>query len=237
MALELQSPDGGARAITLSADCAVARPSSPLSTARTPRGYALIRFNNSLGDTATVSAFDQVLDGMQEEPGLIIDLRDTPSGGNSTVALGILGRFIGTRAPYQMHRIPVYGRPDVERVWLEEASPQGPSPYTKPVVLIADHWTGSMGEGIAVGFDALNRATVVGTDLGRLNGSVETVTLKHTHVRVNIPEEQIFHVNGVPRHEWSPPVLVDLIATLGLADPELAAAERVLSDLIAKGNR
>jgi C-terminal processing protease CtpA/Prc len=236
VALELQSPNGAKRSITLSADCAVDRPASPLSAARTPRGYGLIRFNNSLGDTATVSAFDQVLDGMKEAPGLIVDLRDTPSGGNSTVALGILGRFIHTRAPYQMHRIPNYGRPDVERVWLEEVSPRGPFSYTKPVVIIADHWTGSMGEGIAVGFDGLKRAIVVGTSLGRLNGSVETITLNRTHVSVNIPEEQIFHVNGVPRHEWTPPVLVDLVATRGQADPELAAAERLLANLIAAGS-
>jgi C-terminal processing protease CtpA/Prc len=86
--LELLSPNGAKRSITLSADCAVDRPASPLSAARTPRGYGLIRFNNSLGDTATVSAFDQVLNGMKEAPGLIVDLRDTPSGGNSTVGRG-----------------------------------------------------------------------------------------------------------------------------------------------------
>jgi len=58
--------------------------------------------------------------------------------------------------------------------------------------------------------------------------------LDRTHVSVNIPEEQIFHVNGVPRHEWNPPVLVDLVATRGQADPELAAAERVLTSRIAE---
>ena len=88
----------------------------------------------------------------------------------------------------------------------------------------------------AVGFDGLKRAIVVGTSLGRLNGSVETVALNRTHVSVNIPEEQIFHVNGVPRHKWTPPVLVDLVATRGQADPELAAAERLLANLIAEGS-
>jgi carboxyl-terminal processing protease len=235
VALELRLPNGSQRSVNISADCAVDRVTAPVSAERTTRGYGLIRFNNSLGDTATVSAFDKALDGIKDAPGLIVDLRDTPSGGNSTVALGILGRFIQRRSPYQMHRIPNYGRPDVERVWLEEASPRGPYTYTKPVVILADHWTGSMGEGIALGFDALERAIVVGTSLGRLNGSVETVWLDRTHVGVNIPEEQIFHVNGVPRHEWNPPVLVDLVATRGQADPELAAAERVLTSRIAEG--
>jgi hypothetical protein len=133
-----------------------------------------------------------------------------------------------------MHRIPNFGRSDVERVWLEEVTPRAPFQYNKPVVVLADHWTGSMGEGIASGFDGLNRAIVVGTQLGRLNGSVEAVTLEHTHVVVKIPEEQIFHVSGVPRHQWNPPVLVDLVATRGRADPELAMAEKVLKDQLAR---
>jgi hypothetical protein len=56
-----------------------------------------------------------------------------------------------------------------------------------------------MGEGMASGLDGLHRAVVVGTSLGRLNGSVQSVLLEHTPVVVNIPEEQIFHVSGVPR--------------------------------------
>jgi C-terminal processing protease CtpA/Prc len=231
--LQLKAPNQDARSIALKADCAVDRPQFPVSVARTTRGYGLIRFNNSLGDTVTVSAFDQALDALKHAPGLILDLRDTPSGGNSTVALGILGRFIEKRAPYQMHRIPNYGRPDVERVWLEEASPRGPFTYTKPLIVLADHWTGSMGEGIAVGLDGLKRAIVVGTSLGRLNGSVQSVTLDRTRVSVNIPEEQIFHVNGVPRHEWNPPVLVDLVETRGQVNPELATAERLMADRLA----
>jgi C-terminal processing protease CtpA/Prc len=231
--IDLRTPDRVVRSIALESDCRVDRPETLVTFERVPSGYGLIRFNNSLGNTDTVTAFDHALATLRDVPGLIIDLRDIPSGGNSTVALGVLGRFVGRRAPYQMHRIPNFGRPDVERVWLEEVTPRGPFQYTKPVVVLADHWTGSMGEGIAVGFDALHRAIVVGTSLARLNGSVQTVTLEHTHINVNIPEEQIFHVNGVPRHEWNPPVLVDLVATRGQADAELAMAEKVLRNQLA----
>lgn len=233
--LELRTPDVADRSISLESDCKVNRPETPITVLRTPGGNGLIRFNNSLGDPDTVTAFDDALATLRDAPGLIVDLRDTPSGGNSTVALGILGRFVEHRAPYQMHRIPKFGRPDVERVWLEEVTPRGPFQYNKPVVVLADHWTGSMGEGMASGFDGLHRAIVVGTPLGRLNGSVEDVTLNHTHVVVKIPEEQIFHVSGVPRHEWIPPVLVDLVASRGQADPELATAEKVLNDELARG--
>ena len=232
--LELRRPDKTLLSVTLATDCRVDRPASPLSFRRLPGGFALIRFNNRFGDVDTVTAFDAALATVQDAQGLILDLRDIPSGGNTTVALGVLGRFVSHRAPYQMHRIPNFGRPDVERVWLEEVTPRGPFAYTKPVVVLADHWTGSMGEGVAVGFDALRRAVVVGTSLGRLNGAVQTTTLEHTHVEINLPEEQIFHVNGVARHEWNPPVLVDLVANRGEADPELSTAERILRKAVTK---
>lgn len=227
--LSLRAPGGATRTVRLECDCEVERAQEPVSARRLPSGHGLIRFNNSLGDTATVAAFDAALASLHDVPALIVDLRDTPSGGNSTVALGVLGRFIDHRAPYQMHRIPAYGLPDVERTWLEEASPRGPFQYTGRVVVLADHWTGSMGEGMASGFDALGRATVVGTSLGRLNGSIQGIELAHTHVAVKIPEEQIFHVGGTPRHEWNPPVLVDLVAARGQEDAELAKAEEILS--------
>jgi C-terminal processing protease CtpA/Prc len=235
--LDLRTPDKAVRSVRLASDCKIDRPEALVSSRRLPSGYGLIRFNNSFGNADTVTAFDQALATLRDVPGLIVDLRDIPSGGTSTVALGVLGRFVARRAPYQMHRIPNFGRPDVERVWLEEVTPRGPFQYTKPVVVLADHWTGSMGEGVAVGFDALHRAEVVGTSLGRLNGSVQTVTLEHTHVKVNIPEEQIFHVNGTPRHEWNPPVLVDLVAERGQSDAELAVAEKVLRNQLVKSGR
>lgn len=233
--MSLRTPEGRVYEATV-ADCRVERPQEPVTTRRTAAGFGWIRFNNSLGDVATVAAFDAALASLADSPGLIVDLRDTPSGGNSTVALGVLGRFVTERGPYQRHRIPAYGLPDVEREWLEEVTPRG-RPYLGPVVVLADHWTGSMGEGIASGFDGLRRALVLGTPMGRLNGSVESVRLRRTGLVVQFPQEQIFHVDGTPRHQWDPPRLVDLIATRGEADPELAAGERALEAAVAGAQR
>jgi carboxyl-terminal processing protease len=140
-------------------------------------------------------------------PGLILDLRDVPSGGNTSVALGILGRFVTQRLPYQRHRIPAYAQPDVERNWVEEVAPRGPFAYRGRLVVLVDAWTGSLGEGIAIGLDAMQRATVVGTPMAGLAGAVDSVTLPATGVRVQFPTEQLFHIDGTPRHEWKPPVL------------------------------
>ena len=41
-------------------------------------------------------------------------------------------------------------------------------PLASPVVVLVDHWTGSMGEGIAIGMDGLKRATIVGTEMAGL---------------------------------------------------------------------
>ena len=190
-------------------------------------GY--IRFNNSLGDQGTVAEFDRAMLEMRSTNGLILDLRDTPSGGDSAVALGILGRFTTKLVPYQRHRIPLYGQPDVERNWVEMAAPRGPFAYTAPLVVLVDHWTGSMGEGIAIGFDAMHRATVVGTPMAHLAGAVSDDKLPRTGVDVAYATEQTFHVNGTPRQAWVPPVLVTEPVT-ATQDPILARAIGLLTN-------
>ena len=110
--------------------------------------------------------------------------------------------------PYQRHRIPNYGQSDVERNWVEFVAPRGPFAYTAPVVLLVNHWTGSMGEGMAIGFDAMHRAVVVGTPMAHLAGAVSEDKLPQTGAVIAYATEQIFHVDGTPRQNWLPPVLV-----------------------------
>jgi carboxyl-terminal processing protease len=203
------SREGRLLDVTLPAQRRFDRPAGPVSVATTPEGFAVIRFNNSLGDQATVAAFDAALASVRRAPALILDLRDVPSGGGSTIALGILGRFVAERLPYQRHRIPRWGQADVERNWVEEVAPRGPFTYRRPLAVLVDHWTGSMGEGMAVGIDGMRRGTVIGTRMGRLAGAGGDSTLPRTGLQVTLPEEQVFHINGCPRHQWVPPVLVD----------------------------
>ena len=173
-------------------------------------GY--IRINNSLGDTELVKQFDLALNMLRSTRGLILDLRDTPSGGNTTVARGMMGRFISRDMPYQKHSIPAeelrYG---IKRSWIELVSPKGEFTYKAPVVVLVNHWTGSMGEGIAIGMDGMKRATVVGTGMARLAGATSGIKLPHTGIGVTFPTEKLFHVNGTPREKFVPPVYVDLL--------------------------
>jgi C-terminal processing protease CtpA/Prc len=173
----------------------------------------------------------------------LLDLRDVPSGGDSSVALGIMGRFVHTPLAYQRHRIPNYGQADVERNWLELVAPRGPFTYDAPVVVLVDHWTGSMGEGMAIGLDAMGRALVVGTPMAHLAGAVSDFTLPRTGIDVAFATEQLYHVNGKPRQDWLPPVLLPdtapevLPGASAAADPVLARGLAELQRLIARAGK
>lgn len=203
-------------------------------------GVGYVRVNNSLGETELVKQFDEALARLRDTRALILDLRDTPGGGNTTVARGIMGRFVRRELPYQKHSLPSEERRyGTKRSWLELVSPRGPFVYDAPVVVLVNHWTGSMGEGIAVGMDGTGRAVVVGTEMARLAGAATSgVRLPHTGVGVTFPVEKLFHVNGTPRERFVPPVYVDLSrrGSRPGADPILEAGLRRLRAMLrAKG--
>ncbi len=180
------------------------RPTEVVTARRLDEGLAYIRFNNSLGSDLTVKAFDAELDRSKDAKGLILDLRDTPSGGNSTVARGIMGRLVTAGGPYQVHELVAEARSSgIRRRWIEYAMPRG-VPFTAPVVVLVGRWTGSMGEGIAIGIHALRGAPVVGTPMARLLVALGEVKLPASGIVVRIPTEKLFHVDGTPREAFVP---------------------------------
>ncbi|HJP64405.1 MAG TPA: S41 family peptidase [Mucilaginibacter sp.] len=171
-------------------------------------GY--IRINNFLYDNALIPKFDSVLNTMLSKRALIIDMRETASGGNTAVARAILGRFIDQEHLYQKHELYAEElETGIKRSWVEIVSPRK-NPYLKPVVILADHWTGSISEGITVAFDGMKRATVIGTQLARLNGAVYSFEMPNTKIGFNISEERLYHVNGTPRELFNPTITVDV---------------------------
>lgn len=187
----------------------IERPETPLTfdTLRHDIGY--IRVNNLLDNTDLIAAFDSALTELRTTRGLILDLRDTPSGGNTTVARGIMGRLIETDQPYQRHELPFDNRDfDIPRVWVEYVAPRGPFVYTCPVAVLVGRWTGSMGEGLAIGLDGMDRATVVGTPMAGLHGAISERELPNTGIAVRVPAERLMHIDGSPREAFVPPVVV-----------------------------
>lgn len=202
---------------------------SPVTSSEIRPGVGYILLNDSLGDDATVAAFDAALAALAAAHGLVIDLRNTASGGNSSVARGILGRFVDRDMPYQKHILPSEEQDTgVRRSWLELVSPRGER-YTRPVVVLVNRWTGSMGEGLALGFDATGAGKVVGTDMARLVGATYTITLPNTGIRANVPAERLQHVNGLPREQFRPPAYVDVEKSAAGQDPFIARALQELA--------
>lgn len=198
----------------------------PVSYRLLPGNVGYIRLNNSLGDTDTIGAFDAALLALRQTKGLILDLRDTPGGGTTVVARGIMGRLVRAEAPYQKHADSGEQRSTgIRHAWLELVSPRGPFTYTELAVVLIDHWTGSMGEGMAIGLSAMHRARTVGTRMAGLLGAKRTWELPNTHIAASYAAEKLFTVKDVPRERVAPDVPVDLRIQKG-ADPILRAGLR-----------
>lgn len=168
-------------------------------------GRALrIRINDSLGDDATVAAFDSAMARARPGQTVIVDLASTPGGGNSNVARAILGWFVDRPRFYQMHSLPAEARETgIARQWVEQVLPRPGRRHRGPVRVEVSRWTGSMGEGLAIGFDAIG-VPVAGTRMAGLLGAVHDQRLRHSGLVLKLPAERLMHVNGTPREAFVP---------------------------------
>ncbi|HAS46874.1 MAG TPA: peptidase [Microscillaceae bacterium] len=167
-------------------------------------GY--IKVKNALGNYDLIPAFDQALEALFDTKSLILDLTNTPGGGNTTVARALMGRFTSKEMPYQKHEYPTNVTRGVRRSWWELVSPRKKI-YTKKLIVAVGRWTGSMGEGIAIGFDGMKRATIVGTPMAKLIGEVHSYKLPQTGIGYQIPDLKLKHIDGTPRENYQPKVL------------------------------
>ncbi len=200
-------------------------PEVPLTQKRIG-GIGYIRIENSLGDSALVAAFDAALADILDAKALILDLRNTPSGGNTDVAEPILGRFVTGRPGYQRVFDPGPGKSFPKNSWVRWVRSRGMT-VTMPLAVLVDRWTGSMGEGMAIGLDGMKRATIVGTRMAGLCGATSDFTLPKSGIGVAFPTERLYHLDGTPRERWLPPHPIDPAVAQG-DDPILAKALALL---------
>lgn len=176
---------------------------APLTVSETG-GALVIRFNDSLGNSDTVAAFDAALAGARPEQPILIDLTDTASGGNTVVARAVMGWFVSEARPYQIHNLPSEERETgVPRQWVEQVLPRPGKHHDGPVTVRVGRWTGSMGEGLAVGFDALG-ARVQGDRMAGLLGAVYDLRLENSGLVIKLPAERLYAVDGTPREAFEP---------------------------------
>ncbi len=166
-------------------------------------GY--IKINNCLYDYNLINEFDNAVDSFFSMRNIIIDLSETPSGGNTTVARCIMGRFTDKKLPYQQHEVDELEY-DTKQSWVEYVLPRKKT-YKGNVIILVGHWTGSMGEGIAIGFDGMKKATVIGTNMAGLLGAINGFKLPETKIGFQIPTERLYHINGTPREDYKPKIL------------------------------
>lgn len=169
----------------------------------------VLRFFDSLGHDATIAAFDLAMAKAKPGQRVILDLTDTPSGGNTTVARAMLGWFVGKPTFYQVHSLPAEERETgIARQWAEQVLPRVGKYHRGPVTVRVGRWTGSMGEGLAIGFDALG-ARVEGDRMAGLLGAIYDHRLARSGQVVKLPTERLYAVGGLPREHFRPRVAPD----------------------------
>jgi carboxyl-terminal processing protease len=204
-----------------------ARAPAPVTARMLRDGVGVVAIHDALGDHATIGAFDEAMRRVRGAKALVVDLRNTPSGGNTDVARGVMGCLVDRLRPYQRHDLPWSQRDTgVERVWVEHVAPRREAcgvPFRGPVVTLVGAWTGSMGEGLAVGLEAARGVPMLGRRMAGLRGALGERRLPHSGIVVRIPVERLFHVDGTPREEVRP-ISLGVSAGGSAGDGELDAA-------------
>jgi carboxyl-terminal processing protease len=164
-----------------------------------------IVFNDSLGDSATIAAFDSAMATIPRDAPVVIDLTGTPSGGNTVIARAIMGWFVDKPTYYQTHSRPVEERATgIARQWVEQVLPRSGRRHTGPVEVLVGRWTGSMGEGLALGLGETG-ACVRGEPMAGLLGAIEDLSVGPlSGVTIKLPTERLMSVGGLPRESFVP---------------------------------
>ena len=179
-------------------------PLPPLATLQMGERRTIL-FGNSLGDNAMIAAFDAAMAHVPPGAPLTIDLTDTPSGGNTVVARAIMGWFVTRPTGYQVHNSPAEERETgIARQWIEQVLPRAGKHHAGRVTAIVGRWTGSMGEGLAVGLRAAG-ARVCGGPMAGLRGAISDIRLPSSGMVVKFPTERLSTVDGIPRERFVPP--------------------------------
>ena len=190
------------------------------------RDLGYLRIKNNLGEAGLVPHFDAALQQLRATRGLILDLRETQSGGSPDVARALLGRFVTVDTPWIV-RAPHGTRRGADAL-VEKVSPRGPFAYGARTLVLVDRWTAGEGESLAIGLEAAANATLVGTAMAGLRGDTRELRLP-SGIALRYPATRVFHANGTPREVVRPAVPVDIVhPSGGPGDPILYQALKLL---------
>lgn len=79
-------------------------------------------------------------------------------------------------------------------------------PYQKHIYTIEEKETGV--KRTTIGFDGMKRAKIVGTKMAGLLGEIYTFETSQTNIPFSFPCVQLQHINGQPREDFVPEIIV-----------------------------
>lgn len=201
--LSLKNPDGRNLSLMLSSRYDFERDGIPVRF-MTGGKAARILINDSLGNSDTIVAFDEAMERVAPKQPLVIDLRDTASGGNTSIARAIMGWFVTKPTSFQIHKLPAEERQTgIARQWIEQVLPRKGKHHKGSVIVLVGRWTGSMGEGLAIGMKSIG-AKVMGEPMAHLLGAIEDIRLPNSGMVIKLPTERLYAVDGTPRENFIP---------------------------------
>jgi carboxyl-terminal processing protease len=181
----------------------------------------LIAISTFAPNRGVVHAFDRALEALRNTRGLIVDVRSN-AGGDTIVARPIIGRLITARRQYAW--MTSRDGPGLGPRRPEFVDARGPWTYAAPVVVVVDRFSVSMAEGFAMALSGLGRARIVGTRMARLGAAVGRIELPYSKIAVQISTEPVYALDGKPRWELEPNVVVNPLGRADGRDPFIAAA-------------
>jgi carboxyl-terminal processing protease len=181
----------------------------------------LIAISTFVPNRDVVLAFDRALEALRNTRGLIVDVRSN-AGGDTAIARPIIGRLITARRQYAW--MTSRDGPGLGPRRPEFVDARGPWTYSAPVVVLVDRFSVSMAEGFAMALSGLGRARIVGTRMARLGAAVGRIELPFSRIAVQISTEPVYAIDGTPRWELEPDVVVKPRGGADGNDPFIAAA-------------
>jgi hypothetical protein len=181
---------------TLDIDKIKIRKDTNLMSYKIINNVGVIRLNNSLGETKTKIEFNQALNDLKETTGIILDLRNTVDGGDTGVAYPIAGHFTNKKMEFQKYK-------NAKDEFVDHIKPTNPK-YDKPLVVLVGRWTGSVGEGLASGFEGTGIGKIVGTEMQKLAGATKSSKFSNFDYGYQYPYIDVLHVTGYQREKFVP---------------------------------
>lgn len=174
------------------------------------RALGYLRLKDNLREAGLVQHFDAALQHLRAARGLILDLRETQSGGSPEVARALLGRFVTAESPWV-----VRAARDAPQAPAERVLPRGPFAFAGRTAVLVDRWTAGEGESLAVGLESAARATLIGTPMAGLHGQARELRLPASGIVLRYPAVRVLRADGTPREATRPAIAVDIVAPSG----------------------